>query len=136
MKGYLMKRCLLLTATILLISSLGCQRTQDTGNPAKNTISRQSPFTVSTDFSQLTDQIPLLFDNLGITLVNKIEKTGSCEYIGKSLSGHTVRVEATALVKGETAICTIVEGELGVGNILRKKIDTSVRDILSKPSNR
>ena len=117
-----MNRCLLLAVAILLFNSLGCQSTQDKDTSNKKTISYASPFSVQADFDQLPEVISSLFENLGISLVEKDEKPGSCVYIGKSLSGHTVRIETTALVKGESVIFTVVEGEKGVGDLLRNKI--------------
>ena len=131
-----MKRRQFLAAILLLASLLGCKSTQDTDTPPKKEVSSASPYTVSTDFSQLPGKIPLLLENLSITLVDKKETTGSCVYVGKSLSGHTVRVETTALVKGESVICTIVEGEKGVGTLLRNKINGELRKTLSPPRSR
>ena len=131
-----MKGGLLLVATLLLVGSLGCQSTPDADASPKKKISTSSPYTVPTDFSQLAEKIPAILENLSITLVDKTEKTGSCVYTGKSLSGHTVRVETTALVKGESVVNAIVEGEMGVGNLLRNKINNELRETLSTSRGR
>ncbi len=131
-----MKRCSLLAVGLLLAGALGCQSTQNKDAPPKRNISCTSPYTVPTDFSQLAEKIPAILENLSITLLDKTEKTGSCVYTGKSLSGHTVRVETTALVKGESVVNAIVEGEMGVGNLLRNKINNELRKTLSASKSR
>ena len=131
-----MKRRQFLAAILLLASLLGCQSTQDMETPPKKEVSSASPYTVSTDFSQLPGKMPSLLESLSIILEDKEETSGSCVYVGKSLSGHTVRVETTALVKGESVICTIVEGEKGVGTLLRNKINSELQKTFSPPRHR
>jgi hypothetical protein len=125
-----MRRCLFFTAAFILASSLGCQSTQDTTTQAKKVISYQASYIVPIDFSQLPEKIPPILEELNIALVDTKKTTGSCVYIGTSLSGHTVKVEIAALVKGESVIYPTVEGDKNVGGHLYNKVSSALRSAL------
>ena len=107
--------------------------TVTTEAPPKVMVSNENAETVPVDFSQLPDTVESVLKQLGIALETKIGKTGRCIYIGKYLSDHTVRVETAALVKGESVILVIVQGEAEIGHVLLKKVNFELRKALLNP---
>ena len=141
----------LITFVMLVVSFLGCQSTQNTETPAKVQVSNDNAETMPTeappevlvsnentdtvpvDFSQLPDTVESVLKQLGIALEYKLEKTGRCIYVGRYLSDHTVRVETAALVKGESVVLVIVQGEGEIRHVLLNKVNFELRKALSNP---
>jgi len=81
----------------------------------------------------LPEKIPPILEKLDITLVDTKKTTGSYVYIGRSLSGHTVKVEIAALIKGESVIYPTVEGDEIAGRHLYNKVSPTLRSALLNP---
>jgi hypothetical protein len=130
-----MKLCNMLYLIVFSIIVTGCKAPQNAAPFPRGENSTYSRV-FSIDAPELSDIIPPLCEDLGITIEDTTETPSHYKATCKSITGRDIGFEAVAIVKGRTLVGITVQGRddiakticREIGNRLRPTIESYIKE--------